>query len=242
MFASQEPPVRWASQLGFNGHGLFGRLPHVDLARVLRTVASAGMVGVEVMSDLAERPNVLAEAITEAGLTCSALHLFDHEIDDIRMEALWLERAQTLSTSTLIVSADATRWPSIDALVMRVAELTDVASGAGIEVAFHPHASEFAGGLVDLLAADDRALVLDLYWASVAGIPAAEALARWGAKAHHLHIKRGALTGNSVADQLLALEAVGCGAAWRVVESEAEVADPLALLRDAQLPREKATL
>jgi len=183
---------------------------------VLDEIAASGLSALELgpVGYLPEDPATLREALNGRALTAVGSFIFDDLHDPasaarILTEAERVARAIAAAEGRVMVIIDrpagvrlasagrAAVAPRMDAadwgqMVARIEAVAAIASNHGLRPAFHPHAGSWVefGDEVDRLLADtDLDLCLDLGHAAIAGVAAADALERWGARLEHVHLK-----------------------------------------------------
>lgn len=199
--------IRTAVQLGFNGYGIFGRLPESDLPDTLRLVESGGFDGVEVMSNVAARRDSV-DVIVRNGTPVAALHLFLNELESADAITRWSAVMTDLGCDRLAVSAFGMEQSAdgYTELATRLGLIRDRLRAADQELYFHCHAAELS-----IVAADDRRgvdvlttvlpdlrLVIDTHWTSVAGLSPEHFIRENSARSGYYHFKDGVGTEGAV--------------------------------------------
>ena len=206
-----------------------------DLESTLAEVASRGFTATEPY-DFVHRADLLAEALTEAGLTAPSGHAFLASESFVNPDGSGttvpvpshdevFTAAKRLGMTTVIDPyTEPARWTSAEQIA-ETARLLDAAAEAGehygIRVGYHNHAHEleavFDGrtGLEVLAELLDERVVLevDLYWVTRAGVDPVALLERLGSRVIAVHVKDGTLDPEAVkayppADQVPAGEGV----------------------------------
>lgn len=222
----------------------------LPLVELLRELAAAGYAGVETVGTQGVAPEVLRDALADAGLALASAHV---PLADLRRDpdAVAAEHL-TLGTPLLVVPwlapedrpGDLAGWEGLgrelDALGARLGE-------AGLRLAYHHHDFELArhGGrdgltaLLDAAAPERLGVELDAGWLAAVGEDPAAWLAAWAPRVARLHLKDldpgrtppWTDVGDGTLDVAAVLEAAAAGGvAWALVEHD-EPADPLATAR-----------
>jgi len=186
-------------QMGINGYGMFGNMPVTDLDRVLAIAAGQSVDGIEVMSNLLAEPRSLRRQCADYGLEIAAVHLFLNELDDSVLRVIEELQAARIILSAVAPSARTT-W---DEVAVTVQDWSQKIAAAGARLLVHNHAEEcrpadgYDTGL-ELLASriDGSALgfVVDVFWATRAGIDIGNLLTRLINRCDYMHIKDGKTT------------------------------------------------
>ena len=202
-------PVSWGVDFADSAHNPPWETVLDDIERSGIGALELGPVGY-----LPEDPALLREALESRALTAAGSFVFeslhdsscrDHvlEVADRACRAIkaargtvlviidrpGLQRAATAGRSHLAQRLSTGRWLVMMEVVRAVA---DIAEEHGLRPAFHPHAGsyvEFADEIDRLLADTNIGLCLDTGHATYAGIPADEAISRYGSRLVHLHLK-----------------------------------------------------
>ncbi|SDC58740.1 Sugar phosphate isomerase/epimerase [Sanguibacter gelidistatuariae] len=174
-----------------------------DLRGTLARIADIGFFGVEPISLYGHSAADTRAILDDLGLTMTSAHV-DFPVGDAGERVL--DCYADLGVQTLVWSMEPAEFASpelVRAGVERVNEAARRAAARGMTIGYHNHFAEFTnswGGrsayehLLDVL---DPAVVLevDLYWATVAGVDAAELVRGRGDRVRLLHVKDGPATG-----------------------------------------------
>lgn len=177
-----------ASPLSALELGPVGYLPE-DRQELRRALASRGLsaVGSFVFEDLHDdRARTHVEAVTRRA--CRAIASAGGSIL-VLIDRPGPERAPTAGRGDVAQRLDRQAW---DRLTATAAALGELARQHGLRPAFHPHAGsyvEFADEIDRLLADTELDLCLDTGHAAYAGIVPEAAVAAYGARLAHVHLK-----------------------------------------------------
>ncbi|WP_067964685.1 sugar phosphate isomerase/epimerase family protein [Nocardiopsis trehalosi] len=242
--------MRTAVQLGFNGHGVFGRRPTTDLDGVLGLAADAGFDGVEPMGDVAGAPGAAA-LLRRSRLRVPVLHLFLADVADPGDRRRWTDVLGGLDCPALALSAFGMEQSAdgYHRLADDLGAVREDVRRAGADLMFHPHDAEMSVVAddgrrgTDVLTGDlpDLRLIVDAYWATRAGLDPAEAISRNAARSGYYHLKDGDASGGTEFGRgtvpmracLRAAAAAGPGG-WVVLEQEKPATDAPGVLRRFQ--------
>lgn len=173
----------------------------VNLAATLERLASMGFENVELYR-IEQYRNRYLSALAQTGLRPLSAHA--SLVDGDASAAI--AAAAELGVGTLIdPRISATRWTTQADIRSAAADLNAVARkarDAGITVGYHNHDDEVRcvfGGRTGLEAFaesldDDVVLELDVFWAEVGGVSAADLISRLGSRVRFLHVKDGPYT------------------------------------------------
>ncbi|WNM31968.1 sugar phosphate isomerase/epimerase [Streptomyces sp. Li-HN-5-11] len=169
-----------------------------DLAETLRRVAAMGFDNVELWQ-FEQYRDEYSRTLAETGLRPLSAHAML-----VRQDArAALRTAAELGVGTLIdPRIDAARWATradIEAAAAELNAVAELARDEGITIGYHNHDHEVRGdfdgrtGLEVFADAldDDVVLEVDMYWAEVGGVSAAELVSRLGDRVAFLHAKDG---------------------------------------------------
>jgi sugar phosphate isomerase/epimerase len=172
-----------------------------DFAGAVAEVAKIGYQAVELAGFGNLKPAEAAQALENAGLKVSGMHMglewFTEKFDELK------DMAKLFQTKEMIIpGTDPKRYASKEACLAFGEELNGhgaKARAAGLNLSWHNHDKEFA--IFDgrpalewmLEAAEPRHLAseVDLFWVAVAGCDPVKAVTRLGARARMLHLKDG---------------------------------------------------
>jgi sugar phosphate isomerase/epimerase len=195
MSLATEPP-RLGVQLGIRGYGIFGSLPERDLPAALGHVAGAGAEGVEVMSNLLDRPDRLAAATATAGLVVSGVHVFWPELAGHVVDAVAALGAPYLVVSCVPVGTAAECEAAVDPLL----GWAQRAAAAGARLLVHNHAEECArlpdgrtplGILAERTPPESVGFLVDLFWAMRGSADTDELFEQLRGRCPCIHLKDG---------------------------------------------------
>jgi sugar phosphate isomerase/epimerase len=172
-----------------------------DFAGTVKEVAQIGFQAVELAGFGNLQPAEAAQAIEDAGLKVSGMHMgmdwFTEKFDELQ------EIARLFKTTEMIIpGTDPKRYDSkanCTALGEQLNELGAKARAAGLNLSWHNHDKEYAihdgrPGIEWMLAAAEPrhlATQVDLFWVAFSGQDPLRALKRLGTRARSLHLKDG---------------------------------------------------
>ncbi len=226
------------------------RASQSSLPDLLRTVAASGYAGVESVGTQGTKPEVLKEALADAGLELASAHV---ALADLRADVDGVATAhRTLGTPMIVVPwlapadrpADLQGWTALgEELDTLGARLGD----AGLRLAYHHHDFELVrygerdglSALLDAAAPERLSVELDTGWLLAVGHDPSHWVAAWGERVTRLHLKDVDLDRSppwvDVGDGTLDLAGVlavadRAGVEWVLVEHDAPE-DPLETAR-----------
>jgi sugar phosphate isomerase/epimerase len=197
-----------------------------DFEGTLRAVGDLGFEGVELFDLHGARPVDVAAWLDESGLLACGRHASLEAIEE-RLPEL-AEESRALGWRRLIVAwIDPERLGDPE-LPGRLASAATAVSSVGLELGYHNHDAEVAGGFLERLP-EGVFVELDLGWAWWSGADPVEVLDRLGDRCRLVHVKdfraRGERSFCPVGDGSVGYERVAPAAAragvdWLVVEQD----------------------
>lgn len=204
-----------------------------DFDATMAQVAGMGYAGVEPWGGLPVDIRHAAEVFKAHGLGVPSIHLPLLAGDDRQKR---LDSAHAFSVQTIVLpslpEADFKDQDGLKRAAEKIAESAAVAHAEGFAYGYHNHWWEWT--LIDGQTALDRLAALldssiifeiDTYWARVAGLDAAQVVARFGSRAPLLHIKDGPADNTesamvAIGDGVMNVEGIlsEAQAMWAVVE------------------------